>query len=75
MLGDPALADDPRFETPEQYTAWMLGIAMLSILSPFVLGRPLKLRGKRLVRLIILLSNQLMAFYDVNTDNAKRFKI
>lgn len=34
-----------------QYTAWMLGIAMLSILSPFVLRRPLKLRGKRLVRL------------------------
>jgi len=34
-----------------EYTAWMLGIAMLSILSPFVLGRPLKLRGKRLVRL------------------------
>jgi hypothetical protein len=29
----------------------MLGIAMLSIMSPFVLGRALKLRGKRLVRL------------------------
>lgn len=34
-----------------QYTAWMLGIAMLSIMSPFVLGRALRLRGKRLVRL------------------------
>ena len=34
-----------------QYTACMLGIAMLSIMSPFVLGRALKLRGKRLVRL------------------------
>lgn len=34
-----------------QYTACMLGIAMLSILSPFVLGRALRLRGKRLVRL------------------------
>lgn len=34
-----------------QYTGCMLGIAMLSIMSPFVLGRALKLRGKRLVRL------------------------